>query len=202
MEPRTLSACTGCTMLRASLFAHHIAAAMERWGIDTPLRQAAFLAQVSHESMRLTRLEENLNYSAQRLTAVWPSRFPTLDSAAPFAGNPQALANKVYGGRLGNTAPGDGWKYRGRGLIQLTGKANVAAYSAAAGIDVVSNPDLLLEPEFAADSAGWFWHANRCNVHADKRDWAGLTRRINGGTVGLPERMTLTMRALRVLENA
>ena len=188
---------TGATLLRASLFAPHLAAAMKRWGIDTPLRQAAFLAQIGHESGRLTRLEENLNYSAQRLTQVWPARFPTVAEAQPFAGRPEALANRVYGGRMGNDRPGDGWRFRGRGLKQLTGRDNYTLYARASSHDVVSNPDQLLTPAVAADSAGWFWNANGCNALADKAAWAALTKRINGGTIGLQERIALTARALK-----
>ena len=199
MDAATLAACTGCTLLRGALFAPHIAQAMARWGIDTPLRQAAFLAQLSHESGRLTRLEEGLNYTALRLTQVWPRRFPTLQAAKPFANNPEALANNVYSGRMGNVQPGDGFRFRGRGLKQLTGRDNYTAYAQASCLDVVGNPDMLLEAAVAADSAAWFWHANQCNGYADKRDWAGLTKRINGGLIGLPERMTLTMNALKVM---
>lgn len=199
MDATTLAACTGCTLLRGALYAPLIAQAMARWGIDTPLRQAAFLAQLSHESGRLTRLEEGLNYTALRLTQVWPRRFPTLEAAQPFANNPEALANNVYGGRMGNVQPGDGFRFRGRGLKQLTGRANYEAYAEASCLNVVGNPDLLLQPAIAADSAAWFWYANGCNAFADARDWAGLTRRINGGLIGLPERMTLTQHALKVL---
>lgn len=197
LTAQLLSTCTGATLLRAGLFSSHLQAAMARWGIDTPARQAAFLAQIGHESMRLTRMEEALNYTAPRLTQVWPSRFPTLADAQPFAGRPEALANRVYGGRMGNDQPGDGWRYRGRGLKQLTGRDNYTRYAQASGHDAVGNPDLLLTHALAADSAGWFWHWKGCNVFADKRDWAGLTRRINGGTVGLQERIALTTKALK-----
>lgn len=199
MSPELLARITSATPPRAALFAAPLAAAMRRWKIDTPVRQAAFLAQISHESGRLLRLEENLNYSAERLIAVWPSRFRTLEAAQPFARNPEALANNVYGNRMGNTLPGDGWRYRGRGLKQLTGKNNYAAYSLAADNEALTKPDILLQPHFAADSAGWFWHANSCNPLADRRDWQGLTRRINGGTVGLADRIAATERALRAL---
>jgi putative chitinase len=168
-------------------------------GIDTPSRQAAFLGQVAVESANLTRLEENLNYSASRLCAVWPSRFPTLASAQPFANNPAGLANKVYGGRMGNTLPTSGYKYRGRGLKQLTGYDNYNAFFRASGIDVVRNPDLLLNPAEAAASAAWFWQANNCNVFADRSDIEGLTRRINGGLNGLQARISQTSVALRAL---
>lgn len=199
MTPETLAAATGCTLLRAATYAPALTAAMKRWGIDTPLRQAAFLAQVATESGRLSVLTENLNYRAATLMKVWPSRFPTLSVANTYVGKPQALANKVYGGRMGNTAPGDGWKYRGRGFIQLTGKDNYKAYSKGADVDAVNNPDLLLDAHYAADSAGWYWHTAGCNASADKRDWAGLTRKINGGQLGLAERIALTAKACAAL---
>ncbi len=199
MTPEKLSQATGCTLLRAAVYASALAEAMARHEINTPLRQAAFLGQIAHESARLSVVEENLNYSAERLCAVWPSRFPTPASAQPFARNPEALANKVYGGRMGNTAPGSGWKFRGRGLKQLTGHDNYKALTAATGIDFVSNPDLLTQPAHAAMSAAWFWKANGCNALADKKDWASLTRKINGGTLGLAERIALTERAMKVL---
>lgn len=199
MSPELLVACTGCNLLRASTYAPHLARAMARWGIDTPVRQAGFIAQVAHESGNFSRLEEGLNYSAQRLTQVWPRRFPTLEAAKPFAANPEALANNVYSGRMGNTQPGDGFRFRGRGLKQLTGRDNYTRYARASGFDVVANPDMLLTPEVAADSAGWFWSANGCNDLADRRDWKGLTQKINGGTLGLAERLTLTQRALKAL---
>lgn len=199
MDATTLAACTGATLLRAAQWLPAITSAMQRWGIDTPVRQAAFLAQIGVESGGLSRLEEGLSYSAERLCAVWPARFPSVEISKPYARNPEALANKVYGGRMGNAAPGDGFKYRGRGLKQLTGRANYAAYAAASGVDAVARPELLLTPETAADSAGWFWHANGCGALADKRDWKGLSRRINGGDNGLAERLALTAKALKAL---
>lgn len=194
-----LISATGCTALRASAWLDPINAALKRWGIDSPQRAAHFLAQVSVESAALSQLEENLNYSAERLMAVWPSRFKTLGAAQAYARNPEALANKVYGGRMGNTASDDGWRYRGRGLKQLTGKANYAEYAEASRVDVVKWPELLVKPAYAADSAGWFWHARGCNAYADDGDVRGLTRRINGGETGLKERAALTSAALRAL---
>lgn len=175
---------------------------MQRWGIESVIQQAAFLGQISVESGRLSRWDENLCYSAQRLMQIWPRRFPTLAIAEQYANNPEALANFVYGGRMGNTQPGDGWRYRGRGLKQLTGKDNYAGYTMGADVDALSNPDLLLEPTFAADSAGWFWFANGLNSYADARDWPGLTKRINGGLIGLADRVKAIQRAIQALENA
>jgi len=199
LSPDVLAAATGATPSRASLFTAPLAKAMARWGVGTPLQQGAFLGQIAHESTRLSRLEENLNYTAERICAVWPSRFKTVADAAPLARNPEALANAVYGGRMGNKLPGDGYRYRGRGLKQLTGKNNYAAYLLAGDVDVLSNPDLLLQPAHAADSAAWFWHSNGCNALADRRDWAGLTRRINGGLIGQVERLAAINKALRAL---
>lgn len=199
MTPETLSAAVGCTLLTASRFAQPLTQAMSRWGIDTPLRQGAFLGQIAHESSKLQVLEEKLNYSAERLMQVWPRRFPTLDSAKPYANSPFKLAELVYQNRMENDVPGEAFLYRGRGLKQLTGEANYLAYSMEADNNALLDPDILLQPHYAADSAGWFWHRNKCNAFADKRDWTGLTKRINGGTVGLAERITATQRALKVL---
>lgn len=198
MKPLTadqVARATGATLLRSVYWLPHLTAAMLNHGIDTPARAAHFLAQVSVESGRLYRLEENLNYSAERLMSVWPARFPTHAEAAKFAHKPQALANKVYGGRLGNVGPDDGWRYRGRGLKQLTGRANYQAYAQ----DCVTKPDLLLEPQHAADSAAWFWRVNGCSALADAGDVRGLTMRINGGMTGLGERAAMTAAALRAL---
>lgn len=202
MTPLTaqqLAQATGATLMRASFWLPYLNAAMAKYGINTPTRVAHFLAQISVESGRLSRTEEDLSYSAERLKAVWPSRFKTLQEARQYERNPQALAERVYGGRMGNASPGDGWKYRGRGLKQLTGKANYVAYMLAADIDCFSNPDLLLQPQHAADSAAWFWSSNGCSALADRCDIAGLTRRINGGTNGLEERQAITAVALKVL---
>ena len=203
MKPLTadqVAACTGSTMLRAAYYLPVLNAAMAKHGITSPLHQAAFLAQVGVESAGLSRLEENLNYTTpERLMAVWPSRFKTVNDAAAYLRNPEALANKVYGGRMGNAAPGDGWKYHGRGLKQLTGKDNYTAYEKACQVPAVSQPELLLRPEYAADSAAWFWAHNGCADLAEKRDWQALTKRVNGGLTGLPERIALTQKALAKL---
>lgn len=202
MKPLTaqqLAAATGATFLRASFFLPHINDALVKYGINTPTRVAHFLAQISVESGRLARLEESLYYSAERLVAVWPSRFKTLEEARKYEHNPQALAERVYGGRLGNKAPGDGWRYRGRGLKQLTGKSNYEAYKADSGVDCVASPDLLLLPANAADSAAWFWSVNGCSALADKGDVRGLTQRINGGLTGFQERLTMAATAFKAL---
>lgn len=170
-----------------------------KFEINTPKRQAAFIGQCGHESNNFRTLEENLYYSANALMRVWPSRFPDYDVAEKYANNPAKIANKVYAGRMGNTEDGDGWKYHGRGLIQLTGKDNYTRCGEALGIDLVNNPYLLLEPEFAAASAGWFWRKHGLNQLADLGDLVAITKRINGGIHGIDDRVARTNKALAVL---
>jgi len=172
-------------------------AAMARFKINSPVRMAAFIAQVGHESGQLTRMVENLNYSADRLRAVWPNRFDAA-LAAQVARKPEQIANIVYAGRMGNTLPGDGWKYRGRGLIQLTGANNYRA-AAALGLDLVNHPELVEQPEAAALVAGWFWQSNGLNELAESGQFAKITRTINGGLTGHAERVALRDLAAKVL---
>src|SRR5688500_17337885 len=171
--------------------------AMAERQIDTPQRTAAFLAQIAHESGELTNLDEKLSYSAARMCQVWPKRFPTLEAALPYARNPEKLANRVYAGRLGNgdEATGDGWRYRGRGLIQLTGRSNYEAFAEWIGDErVMVEPDLV-STEYAVHSAVFFWIKNDLNRLADTDDVVGLTKRINGGTNGLAHRRELLNKA-------
>ena len=193
-----LMAATGANRENAEKFLPFIQGACKAYDITTPLRVAGFLSQIGHESGGLAMLEENLNYKAETLMRVWPKRFPTLEFAQQYARNPQKIANSVYANRMGNgdEASGEGWKYRGRGLKQLTGKDNYTAFSKAIGTDFVANPDLLLEPVNAALSAGWFWSANGLNALADKGDVPGMTKRINGGTIGLEQRQALYNKAM------
>ena len=170
-----------------------------KYDIDTPKRQAAFIGQCSYESANFTRLQENLNYSAQRLTQVWPSRFPYIIAAEPYAHNPEKLANFVYAGRMGNLQDGDGYTYRGRGLIQITGREMYAKCGNALGIDLIDNPDLLLTPEYATLSAAWFWNKHGLNTLADVQEYGTMTRRINGGITGLDDRIVKITKALEVL---
>ena len=149
-----------------------------------------FLGQVLHESAGLTRFNENLNYSAERLCAVWPRRFPTLDDARPYARNPEALANRVYGGRMGNTEPGDGWRYRGRGPIQLTGKDNYRAVGDLMGQDLVSLPELMEQPRYALEAAIAWWEDRIPDSMLG--DTEKVSRRVNGGLIGLADRIELT----------
>lgn len=165
--------------------------AMDLFNINTPLRQAAFLAQCAHESREFTVTEENLNYSAERLLKVFPRYFKSLEQATLYARNPRAIASYVYANRMGNgpESSGDGFRYRGRGYIQLTGHDNYMQYAAATASDALNNPDLVSGPDGAALSAGWFWSKNGLNLLADKDDFLGITRRVNGGLNGLEERM-------------
>jgi putative chitinase len=160
----------------------------EKYEINTPKRQACFIGQCMHESGGFKFLKENLNYSAKGLVATWPSRFPNEEYADEFARKPERIANKVYSGRMGNTEDGDGAKYIGRGLIQLTGKDNYKAVSEALGMDLVANPQLLEEPRYAALSAGWFWNKKGLNALADASDIETMTKRINGGSIGIADR--------------
>jgi putative chitinase len=160
----------------------------EKYDISTPKRQAYFIGQCMHESGGFKQLKENLNYSAKGLMATWPSRFPDMDTAEKYERNPEKIANKVYAGRMGNTEDGDGAKYIGRGLIQLTGKENYANCGSAIGVDLVANPDLLSTPKYAALSAGWFWNRKGLNALADADDIDTITKRINGGLIGLADR--------------
>lgn len=175
--------------------------AFEKYEINTPERQAAFIGQCMHESGNFKHLEENLNYSADRLCAVWPSRFPNAEMAAPYNRNPEKIANKVYSSRMGNgdEESGEGYAYRGRGVVQLTGKDNYQRCGDALGIDLVGNPDLLKEPKYAMLSAGWFWNKTGLNSLADAGDLETMTKRINGGLNGLSDRVAHIEHAQQVL---
>jgi putative chitinase len=183
--------------------------ACREFEINTPQRIASFLAQTSHESGGYTMLSENLNYKAATLAACWPNRFAVLGAdkkpikengklvptavANSIAGKPELIANLVYSNRMGNgpAESGEGWLYRGRGLKQLTGKDNVTRCSRDLGVDFVSNPDLLLEPVYAVKSACWFWKVNKLSDFADAGDIKGMTKKINGGFIGLEQRQAL-----------
>ena len=175
-----------------------------KYGMNTPERQAAFIGQCMHESGKFKTLQENLNYSADRLHVVWPSRFPTVESAKPYDRNPQKIANRVYGGRMGNGTEetGEGYKYRGRGLIQLTGKDNYVNAAKALDADLVNNPDLVSEPKYAALTAGWFWNKRNLNVEADVKNYIEMTKKINGGVIGLNERIANINSVLKELKEA
>ncbi len=161
----------------------------EKCQIDTKERLTAFIAQMAHESGEFVFTTENLNYSAEALVSVFGKYF-TPASAGAFARKPEAIANRVYANRMGNgnEASGEGFKFRGRGYIQLTGKSNYQAFSDFAGVDFVANPELVATAPYNVLSAGWFWKTNTLNDLADKGDFIGITKRINGGTNGLAHR--------------
>ena len=159
------------------------------FNIDTPLRQSHFLAQALHETGFFTRIIENLNYSAQGLRKTWPNRFPDDDVAKKYAHNAEAIANKVYArADLGNTSPGDGWKYRGRGVFQLTGKANYVTFGELSQLPLVAQPELALASRYLFRIAALFWTKHNLSRFADQDDLDTITRRINGSTRTVPER--------------
>ena len=168
-----------------------------KYDISTPKRQACFIGQCMHESGGFKILQENLNYSATALMRTWPSRFPDLETADKYAHNPQMIASKVYLGRMGNETPEDAGKYIGRGLIQLTGKENYANCGVGIGVDLLGHPDWLATPKYAALSAGWFWNKKGLNALVD--DIETMTKRINGGTIGLDDRKAKINMALNAL---
>jgi len=172
------------------------------YDISTPQRVSAFVAQCAHESANFRVLKENLNYRADTLTRIWPRLFP-IDVARDYASRPnkqQAIANRAYANRMGNgdEASGDGWKFSGRGLIQLTGRDNYTWFAASVGITVEEAVEYLMTFEGAAQSACWFWETNSLNQWADKGDIVTLTKRINGGTIGLDDRIKHYNHALHV----
>jgi putative chitinase len=175
--------------------------AFERFYINSKLQQAAFIGQCGHECGNFKVLEENLNYRAETLMRLWPKRFPTLEVANQYARNPKKIANMVYSNRMGNRdeASGDGYRFRGRGCIQLTGHANYFHAGKALGVDFVKEPDLVATPQYAALTAAWFWSTHDCNRLAELQDWKGLTKKINGGHIGLDDRIKHTNHALAVL---
>lgn len=175
---------------------------MPKFQIDRPLRAAHFIAQVAHESGSLRYNKENLNYSAKALRAVFGKYFPTDELAEQYARQPEKIANRVYANRMGNgdEASGDGWKYRGRGLIQLTGHDNYQRCGQAIGLDLENDPDQVADdPSVSVSAVGWFWQTNNLNRLADADDIKGVTKRINGGYHGLEDRMAFLERAKSVL---
>lgn len=167
--------------------------------VDTGLRLTNFLAQSCVETRGFTVLVENLNYSARRLTQVWPKRFPSLAAAAPFARNPEALAERVYGGRYGNVNAGDGWKYLGRGVKQTTFHDNYLQVEQITGLPVVAQPELLEQPDQGLLAGCIYWRERGCAEIADRDDIVALTKRINGGQNGLSERKAARFRAVQIV---
>lgn len=189
----------------AATFAPVLNAAMNKYQIVTPVRIAAFIAQVGHESGQLTAFVENLNYSAEALQRLWPSRF-SASQAGACARKPEQIANIAYASRMGNGAPGsgDGWKYRGRGLIQITGKAGYQRCGEALGADLIAKPEMLEQPQYAAMSAAWYWSVNGLNTLADAGDIENIGSIINTGQRGrtpnaADDRLALYAKALKVL---
>jgi putative chitinase len=195
--------CTESTLALAEKYYPFLMGTCKAYSITTKVRLSAFLAQVSHESGGLKAIKENLNYSAQGLMKTWPKRFPSLESALPYHRNPKKIADKVYANRMGNGSveSQDGSKYIGRGLKQLTGKHNYILISKDFGVDFVSSPELLEEPLWASLSAGWFWDENNLNKISDSLDFVLLTKRINGGTIGLEDRLRRYKKNLEILKD-
>lgn len=202
-----LMTATGAKASDAAKYLDVLNAVMEAYEINTHERIAGFLSQIGVESGRLSTVEENLNYRVEALLSIFSRTRITEADAKKFgrtptqAANQQEIANRIYGGsfgerELGNTKPGDGWKFRGRGLKQITGRANYRACGEALGLDLEDDPDLLLTPDNAARSAGWFWSAKGLNALADTGDVVAMTKRINGGTNGLENRKALHAAAM------
>jgi putative chitinase len=183
-----LAQCFKITVSKAAEYLPGFQDVVSRYDLLTANRFAMFCANLAHESGNLTVERENMNYSAKRLAQVWPKRYANAAGtpnalALSIAGNPEAVANNVYANRMGNgdAASGDGFKYRGGGLIQLTGKTNYQAFSNSIGVDLVINPDLIEEPRYAVLSAGWYWDTNNLNKWADKNDFDKVCDLINIG---------------------
>ena len=174
---------------------------LDDYEINTPLRVAHFVAQCAHESGNFVFIKENLNYKAASLMTVFKKYFPTADLAQQYANKPERIANRVYANRMGNgdEASGDGWKYCGRGLIQLTGRDNYTFFAGSLNISVEEAAEYLASFEGAAQSACFFWEQNNLNRFADANDTKGLTRAINGGYIGLEDRIRHTEHALHIL---
>jgi putative chitinase len=178
----------------------------ERFGIVTPAQQASWIGQCGHECGNFRIMEENLNYRAPTLLKLFPQNPKrvwgfTPESAAAYEKQPQKIANRIYGNRMGNRdeASGDGFRFRGSGFLQLTGHSNFYHAGQALGVDFVMQPELVRTPRYAAQTAGWFWQTHRLNQYADSGDILTMTKRINGGTIGLEDRKKHIEHALHVL---
>jgi putative chitinase len=178
----------------------------ERFGILTPLQQASWIGQCGHECGNFKIMEENLNYRAATLLKLFPQTPKrswgfTPESAAEYEKQPKRIANRIYSNRMGNRdeASGDGWRFRGSGFLQLTGHSNFFHAGQALGVDFVMQPELVRTPKYAAQTAGWFWQTHKLNQTADGRDFVTMTKKINGGTIGLDDRIKHINQALAVL---
>jgi putative chitinase len=189
MTKDELKACMGCSDGIAEKWAEPLSIAMDCFEINTPERQAMFIAQIGHESCNLTIGVENMNYSAKRLLEVFPKYFTT-ESAATYEHKPEMIADRVYGNRMGNgdELSGNGFKYRGHGPIQLTGKDDYRDCGLALSLPLLDSPDLLSEPKNGAMSAGWEWNRGNLNKWADEGNFEKVTRIINGGLNGYADR--------------
>jgi putative chitinase len=178
-----------------------LCAILPDYDINTVPRVAAFMAQTAHESGNYRAIKENLNYKAESLCKVWPKYFPNIEIARQYAQQPERIANRAYANRMGNgpEESGDGWKFCGRGLIQLTGKSNYERYAQSLEIDLDEASEHLTTFEGCVQSAAWFWEANNLNQWADAGDILTLTKRINGGTIGLDDRIKHYNHAMHVL---
>lgn len=202
LSPQQLADIMACPLQRATMWAPHINAAISRYAINTHTRAAMWLAQIGHESGSLARVEENLNYTTvARLRQIFPRHFPTPDVAAKYVGKPEWIGSRVYANRMGNgpEQTGDGFKYRGRGLMQVTGKANYAEMAHLLLLPLVGQPELLVQLPHAAMSSGAFWNARNLNRFADAGQFEQTTRIINGGLNGHADRVARFKRALSVL---
>lgn len=207
MNAQLLAAACGLRMPMAELWAPHITEAMTKWGIDTPARRAMFLAQCAHESQGFEHLVENLNYSADGLARTWPNRYAKDGKpnslALQIARKPELIANHTYANRMGNGPPesGDGWDFRGRALIGITGRDMYLRAGKAIGVDLVGHPDLAKDHAIAADVSGWVWSVEkRCNRFADAGDIYGCSEAINGPKpIGVPARTKIWVGAKRAL---
>jgi len=178
----------------------------QRFGINTPVQQASWIGQCGHECGNFKILEENLNYRAATLLKLFP-RTPkrawgfTPEEAAAYEKQPQKIANRIYGNRMGNRdeASGDGYRFRGSGFLQLTGHSNFYHAGQALGEDFVMQPELVRTPKYAAMTAGWFWQTHKLNQYADRTDYLMMTKKINGGTIGLDDRIRHINHALDIL---
>ena len=172
-----------------------------RFNINSNEEQACFIGQFSYESNHFKSLEENLNYRPETLMQLWSKRFPSMDEAMKYAHKPQLIANHIYSNRMGNRdeASGDGWRFRGSAICQLTGHDNFYHAGQALGIDLVANPDLARTHKWAAPIGGWFWSTHGCNRLADAKDYNGLTKVINGGLFGAEQRIAVMRQAEQVL---
>ena len=175
--------------------------ALPDYDINTPQRVAAFLAQCGHESGGFTAIKENLNYKAESLVRVWPKYFPNMDIAHQYAHNQEKIANRAYANRMGNgpEESGDGYRFCGRGLIQLTGRSNYQAFADSIETDINDLPEYLATFEGCVQSACWFWEANNLNQYADNFDLVTMTKKINGGTLGLDDRTERYKKALQIM---